>query len=128
MGKISSQYTTWACGYFSQDIANSFQQLYTEHREEFARFWKEIAKRLKGISEILGYELMNEPWTGDFFMRYIKPSQTLKLISKQILGHERIKDAIASKNLNYIFLSGPQHPTAWKRWIHTARAFLHGSP
>lgn len=64
-------YSTWACGYFSQDIANSFQQLYTEHKEEFANVWKEIAKRFKGMPEILGYELMNEPWTGDFYeVRY----------------------------------------------------------
>ena len=60
-------YSTWACGYFSQDIANSFQQLYTEHKEEFANVWKEIARRFKGMPEILGYELMNEPWTGDFY-------------------------------------------------------------
>ena len=63
-------YSTWACGYFSQDIANSFQQLYTEHKEEFANVWKEIAKRFKGMPEILGYELMNEPWTGDFYEVY----------------------------------------------------------
>ena len=65
--RFDTGFSTWACGYFSQDIANSFQQLYTEHREEFASVWKEIAKRFKGMSEILGYELMNEPWTGDFY-------------------------------------------------------------
>jgi len=65
--KDTSGYSTWACGYFSQEIANSFQQLYTEHRGEFANVWREIAKRFKGMPEILGYELMNEPWTGDFF-------------------------------------------------------------
>ena len=60
-------FSTWACGYFTQEIANGFQQLYTEHKAEFARVWKEIAKRFRGMPEILGYELMNEPWTGDFF-------------------------------------------------------------
>ena len=65
--KDTSGYSTWACGYFTQQIANGFQQLYTEHKEEFANVWRNIAERFKGMSEILGYELLNEPWTGDFF-------------------------------------------------------------
>ena len=65
--KDTSGYSTWACGYFTQEIANSFQQLYTEHKEEFSNVWRQIAVRFKGMSEILGYELLNEPWTGDFF-------------------------------------------------------------
>ena len=60
-------FTTWACGYFSEHISNSFQQLYTEHKQEFANVWREIANRFKNMPEILGYELMNEPWTGDFY-------------------------------------------------------------
>jgi len=63
----TSGYSTWACGYFTQEISNSFQQLYTEHKQEFANFWREVAKRFRGDPAILAYELMNEPWTGDMY-------------------------------------------------------------
>ena len=60
-------YTTWACGYFTQEITNNFQQLYTNHQQEFAAIWRAIAARFKGDPNILGYELLNEPWTGDIY-------------------------------------------------------------
>jgi len=60
-------FSTWACGYFSQEISNGFQQLYTEHKKEFAEFWRQVAIRFRNNPAILGYELMNEPWTGDIF-------------------------------------------------------------
>ena len=56
-----------ARGYFSGRISNYFQQLYTEHRAEFSRVWREIALRFRDKNSVLGYELMNEPWTGDFY-------------------------------------------------------------
>ena len=65
--KDRAGFSTWACGYFTQEIANGFQQLYTEHKEEFANVWRQLAGRFKGMPEILGYELLNEPWTGDFY-------------------------------------------------------------
>merc|ERR1712227_1025544 len=65
--KDTSGYSTWACGYFSEEVSNGFDQLYTKHQQEFANVWKEIATRFKDMPEILGYEFMNEPWTGDVF-------------------------------------------------------------
>merc|ERR1719410_1787799 len=65
--KDTSGFSTWACGYFSQQISNSFQQLYTRHMAEFGNVWREIATRFRNMPEILGYELLNEPWTGDFY-------------------------------------------------------------
>ena len=62
-----SGFSTWACGYFSEKISNYFQQLYTEHKTEFARVWREIAVRFRDSPAVLGYELMNEPWTGDIY-------------------------------------------------------------
>ena len=42
---LTSGFSTWACGYFSQQISNSFQQLYTRHMAEFGNVWREIATR-----------------------------------------------------------------------------------
>ena len=57
------------------------------------------------MPEILGYELMNEPWTGDFFEVYIKFQKTYKsLMDVAKVSHERSTDAIASRNLKNIFI------------------------
>jgi len=68
--KDTSGFSTWACGYFSQTVSNAFQQLYTNgagSADLFARFWFQVASRFKNNTAILGYELMNEPWTGDIY-------------------------------------------------------------
>ena len=65
--KDDSGYSTWACGYFTEEISHGFQELYTKHQHEFARVWREIAARFRDMSAVLGYELMNEPWTGNFY-------------------------------------------------------------
>ena len=41
----TSRYSTWACGYFAEEISNGFQQLYQEHKTEFANFWRHVALR-----------------------------------------------------------------------------------
>ena len=82
--KDRSGFSTWACGYFTQEIANGFQQLYTEHKAEFANVWRQIAGRFKGMPEILGYELLNEPWTGDFF-------EDLSILLPGNAGHELLE-------------------------------------
>ena len=33
----------------SQEISNNFEQLYREHKQEFANVWREIATRLKSF-------------------------------------------------------------------------------
>ena len=61
-------FSTWACGYFTQEISNAFHQLYTEHQAEFAEIWRQVALRFRGQPAVLGYELLNEPWTGDLYL------------------------------------------------------------
>jgi len=82
--KDTSGFSTWACGYFSQEISNGFNQLYTQHKQEFGNVWKEIATRFKEMPEILGYELLNEPWTGDIF-------QDLSLLLPGNAGHQLLE-------------------------------------
>ena len=67
--KDKSGFSTWACGYFTQEISNAFQQLYTRDdlMDLFASFWLHVTERYMDNHAILGYELMNEPWTGDIY-------------------------------------------------------------
>ena len=82
--KDDSGYSTWACGYFTEEISHGFQELYTKHQPEFARVWREIAARFRDMSAVLGYELMNEPWTGNFF-------EDLSLLLPGNAGHELLE-------------------------------------
>jgi len=68
--KNTDGFGTWACGYFSQRISNAFSQLYKNNKgtaDYFANFWVKVAKRFKDNPSLLGYEFMNEPWTGDIY-------------------------------------------------------------
>jgi len=82
--KDTSGYSTWACGYFTQEISHGFQELYTKHQLEFARVWREIAARFRDMSAVLGYELMNEPWTGNFY-------EDLSVLLPGNAGHELLE-------------------------------------
>ena len=100
--KDTSGFSTWACGYFTERISHSFQQLYTQHQTEFARVWREIALRFRDNSGVLGYELMNEPWTGDFY---------------QVRGETTNNSLINSE-------TGPELAAPGQCWLLSAGAFL----
>lgn len=36
-------------------------------RDKFANFWGEVAKIFKDEENIIGYELLNEPWCGNIY-------------------------------------------------------------
>jgi len=60
----------WGDGYLTWALAKTFRDLYSNESgnlDAFAAFWKEVAKRFGGQSNVLGYELINEPWGGDQF-------------------------------------------------------------
>mmetsp|Transcript_63829 Transcript_63829/g.118646 ORF Transcript_63829/g.118646 Transcript_63829/m.118646 type:complete len:519 (-) Transcript_63829:84-1640(-) len=60
----------WAGVYMTRALSNAAQQLYDNvagRLDAFAVFWQRVARRFKNNPHILGYELINEPWIGDFF-------------------------------------------------------------
>jgi len=66
----TDHFSTWACGYFTQEISHAFGQWYSNvggTADSFANFWKILASRFKENTAILGYELINEPWPGDIY-------------------------------------------------------------
>lgn len=36
-------------------------------RDKFARFWGYVAEQFKDSEDIIGYELINEPWAGNIY-------------------------------------------------------------
>ncbi len=59
---LSSMFATY---YMSNEVGAAFQCLYdnTENLwDALAGYWVAVAKRFSKFENVLGYELMNEPW------------------------------------------------------------------
>ena len=58
----------WASCYFTYSIGAAAQRLYDNDKDildMFGKFWSLVASRVKHLPNVLGYELINEPWLGD---------------------------------------------------------------
>eukprot|EP01096_Ripella_sp_DP13-Kostka_P014216 TRINITY_DN634_c0_g1_i4.p1 TRINITY_DN634_c0_g1~~TRINITY_DN634_c0_g1_i4.p1 ORF type:complete len:536 (-),score=168.48 TRINITY_DN634_c0_g1_i4:53-1615(-) len=56
--------------YFTDAVSSAFQSLYDNEnglQDHMINFWKEVASFFAGNSNVLGYELINEPWAGDIY-------------------------------------------------------------
>lgn len=64
---LSHMFATY---YLSAEVGAGFQCLYDNVDnlwDAFAGYWVAIASRFKSFNNVLGYELMNEPWAGDVY-------------------------------------------------------------
>eukprot|EP00058_Branchiostoma_floridae_P015168 XP_002600656.1 hypothetical protein BRAFLDRAFT_102437 [Branchiostoma floridae] len=61
--------TSWQYAYVTQACSHAFQCLYDNYKgaaEKMASFWKFVASEFSNQTSVLGYELLNEPWVGDW--------------------------------------------------------------
>ncbi|XP_028411016.1 endoglycoceramidase-like [Dendronephthya gigantea] len=61
---------SWATYYLTQAVGKSFENLYTNVdglRDDWANFWVKTAQTFKKHTNVMGYELINEPWAGDVY-------------------------------------------------------------
>jgi endoglycosylceramidase len=76
--------TAWEQGYLTQAASEGFQYLYDNANDsmiEWGQFWSAIASNFTGNPNVLGYNLINEPWIGDYFTN---PNLTLSGVAAQI--------------------------------------------
>ena len=60
----------WECGYFAEEVSRGFGQFYDNTNgvaDDFAHFWSFLALEFKDFDNVLGYELINEPFAGNVF-------------------------------------------------------------
>ncbi|XP_078583780.1 endoglycoceramidase-like [Branchiostoma floridae x Branchiostoma japonicum] len=61
--------TSYDANYLTQRCSHNFQCLYDNYKgaaDKMADFWKFVATELSNQTSVLGYELINEPWIGDW--------------------------------------------------------------
>lgn len=46
-------------------MSQAFATIYQKYKSEFAHVWRYIADGLKDLDNIVGYELLNEPFPGN---------------------------------------------------------------
>jgi endoglycosylceramidase len=100
----------FASYYFSQEVSKAFQCLYDNVDglwDSLANYWKQIAQRFHSYDNVLGYELINEPWVGDLYRhpRTLVPGYTEKTYLQPLYQH--IHNAIRSiDDEHIIFFEG----------------------
>ncbi|CAG8557692.1 7477_t:CDS:2 [Ambispora leptoticha] len=60
----------WASLYESNAVSVAWQNLYDNHNgllNAFAAQWAYIAQKFKDVDNVLGYDIINEPWAGNVF-------------------------------------------------------------
>merc|ERR1719334_2833964 len=60
----------WFCGYITYEVGHVFQKLYENHEgaaDSMAQVWKFVASQFKQFPNILGYNILNEPWAGNVY-------------------------------------------------------------
>lgn len=58
----------WGMNYLAEATGAAFQDLYDNRngmRDHFGKFWSKVATSFKDRDELLGYEIINEPWVGN---------------------------------------------------------------
>jgi endoglycosylceramidase len=77
---LSKMFATY---YLSAEVGAGFQCLYDNVDnlwDAFSGYWVAIAKRFSTFDNVLGYELINEPWAGDV---YQSPKNLLPKVAEQ---------------------------------------------
>ncbi|KAJ3534744.1 hypothetical protein NM208_g7418 [Fusarium decemcellulare] len=60
----------WYLAYTSAAVSNAFGRLYNNHDglgDAFSAYWKKLASEYAETANIVGYNLLNEPWAGDTY-------------------------------------------------------------
>jgi hypothetical protein len=60
----------WETNFFAEAVGEAYQDLYNNHNgmaDDMVNFWAKSASVFANNSNIIAYELINEPWCGDIY-------------------------------------------------------------
>mmetsp|Transcript_24973 Transcript_24973/g.69919 ORF Transcript_24973/g.69919 Transcript_24973/m.69919 type:complete len:505 (+) Transcript_24973:117-1631(+) len=99
----------WFTNYMAESVGQAFQEVYDNAhglRDAFEAYWTQVAANLVGVP-ILGYDLWNEPFCGDWYSR--KELFVPGVADTVNVGplYDRLADAISTVDENNLFLYEP---------------------
>jgi len=60
----------WANYYFTHEVSSAWQALFDNVdgiQDSFAAFWRKVAENFASNDNVIGYEIINEPWSGNLW-------------------------------------------------------------
>jgi endoglycosylceramidase len=112
--------------YLTQSCSAAFQNLYDNYkgaRDALVAFWVKVASTFKNSSNVIGYELINEPWAGDIYKHpsLIVPGNPGRYNLMPM--YDRLNAAIRKvDNTTLIFYE----PVTWGVWFNGTGTFGTG--
>ncbi len=76
----------WFLHYANEDVSRSFDRFYTDEelQDAFAAAWIRVVERVKRWPNVIGYDLVNEPWNGTFAPAKFEVSRLLPFYDRLI--------------------------------------------
>jgi endoglycosylceramidase len=103
--------TKFALFYFAFDITQTFQALFENTdgvADSFASFWGEVAKYFKDEPNVLGYEILNEPISGNVYHNLLEFLWPHKGNNKNLLPlYQRVNNQIRKHDQEKIIFFEP---------------------
>ena len=60
----------WFCGYITYEACHVYQNFYDNKFgavDKLAQVWRVIASEMRDLDNVIGYNILNEPWAGNVY-------------------------------------------------------------
>jgi endoglycosylceramidase len=116
--------TNWAFNYVEPAVIHAFDNFFaptgpdTDLQDHYAAAWKALAQRFAGDPNVIGYDLMNEPFAGSYFdvveaIARSTPADggTSKTFDQTLLGpfYQKMTDAIRTVDADHWIFFEPRY-------------------
>ncbi|KAI8619624.1 glycoside hydrolase superfamily [Chytriomyces sp. MP71] len=94
----------------SYEVSLAFQNLWDNAngmRDDFVNYWKVVAKAFLPFKNILGYDIINEPWNGDIFKNPLRADPIYANVHNLQPFYDAVSEGIRSIDPNAIIFFEP---------------------
>lgn len=94
----------WISYHFTYGVSHGFQLLYGKLSDKFVEYWRFVASYFSNKTNVIGYEIINEPWAGNvFFYPYLLWPTNADRYNLQRF-YDKVADGIIDIDKNHLIL------------------------
>ena len=106
----------WFCGYITYEVGFVFQSFYNNKvgaLDKFAGVWRLIASEFRDVDNVLGYNILNEPWAGNVYRDggLVLPGEVMRQNLAPL--YEKVNTAIREVDQDTLLF---WEPPTWSHW------------